>query len=189
MNTGFKISRRTSFFLTFLRLFRRAGSVGKFSFNLFGILLLLIGSLFVTLHFGIFRAEGSNLVLDGHNRVGEEHFLLTALHDLHKVIGKTFAEAWSFTLLTDGLADTVGATINFKQDGRQDGSTLGAEFVIGGAMIGVAVFAESLADSFFFLRDVVFQFGFLAFGQETFNLVENSHNKTPFYQLGMRNEE
>ena len=47
-------------------------------------------------------------------------------------------------------------------------------------MIGVAIFAESFADIFFFVRDIIFKFGLLALRQETFNFVEDSHIQSSF---------
>ena len=123
-------------------------------------------------------------MLDGHNRVAKEHFLLSALHDLQEVIGKTFTKARRLALFTDWLADTIGTTTDFNHDSRQDSSTFGAKFIIGRAVIGVAIFAEGLADIFFLVRDIIFKFRLLAFGQDAFdfifNRVEYSHFKTSF---------
>ena len=120
-------------------------------------------------------------MLDGHKRVAKEHFLLPALHNRIEVFGKAFAEARRFALFANGLADTVGATTDFNHDGRQDGGAFGAKFVIGRTVIGVAVFAESLADIFFLVRDIVFKLRLLALGQDAFdfifNRVEYSHCK------------
>jgi len=123
-------------------------------------------------------------MLDGHNRVAKEHFLLSALHNFQKVIGKAFAETGRLALLTYWLANTIRATTDFYHDSRQDSSTFGAKFIIGRAVIGVAVFAKSLADIFFLVRDIIFKFRLLAFGQDAFdfifNFVEDSHFKTSF---------
>ena len=105
---------------------------------------------------------------------------MPALHNRVEVFGKAFAEAGRFALFANGLADTVRATADFNHDGRQDGGAFGAKFVVGRAVIGVAVFAESLADIFFFVRDIIFKFRLLAFGQEAFYFVEDSHFKTSF---------
>ena len=119
-------------------------------------------------------------MLDGHNRMAEEHFLLPALHNLQEVVRETFAEAGRLALFADGFADSVGATVNLEQDGRQDGGALGAKFVVGRAVVRVAIFAEGLADIFFLIWNIIFQLGLLALGQEAFDLVEYSHKKSPF---------
>ena len=170
-----------SFLLTLFGFgFWRTIGVGEFGLDAFGLLLLLIGSFFVALYLGVFCAEAGDFVLDGHHGVTEKHFFLPALHDRKEVAREAFAETGRLALFANRFAYAVGTAADFYQNGREHRRAFGAKFAVGRAVIGVAIFAKRYADIFFFFRDVVLQFGFLALGQDAFDFVENSHDQTPF---------
>ena len=139
------------------------------------LFLLILGLLFglgFVVHFllllvlGVVHAHAGQLVLEGHDGMAQEHAGAGGVHDLQEVMGLFGAEAGTVAAVTDGLGDAVGAAVHLGHDRGQKGRALGAQLVVGGVVVLVAINAEGLADVGFLLRDVVLYFGGLALRQE-----------------------
>ena len=98
-----------------------------------------LGSLFFGLDFVIdfllvlvlrvIYPHAHQLMLDGHDRMAQEHAPLGGTHDFHEVPGLLCAETGTITAVADRFRDAVRAAVHFCHDSGQQCRTLGAEFV------------------------------------------------------------
>ena len=128
--------------------------------------LYTIAGLFLLLLLRIVDAHACDLVLNCHDGVAQEHAALRALHDREEFLRCFRAETRTVAAVTDGLRDSIGAAIHLRKDGCEECRTGGAQFPFFRTVVFLAVNAEGLADVFFFLRDVVLEFGWLALREE-----------------------
>ena len=138
-------------------------------FSGFFLGLYLVADFLFLLELSVIHAHASQFMLDGHHRVGQEHALLGAVHNGHEFLCLFGAKAHSgaVTAVADGFCDAVRTAVHLGHYRGQQGCALGAELVVFGVMVFVAVEAEGLFDVFLFLRNIVFNFYRLALGQKT----------------------
>ena len=165
-------------------------------FSGFFLGLYLVADFLFLLELGVINAHAGEFVLDSHHRMGKEHALLGAVHDGHEFLCLLGAKAHNSPVaaVADGLGDAVGTAVHLSHYRSQKCCALGAELVVFGVMMFVAVEAEGFFDVFFFLRNIVFDFYRLALGQKT---RKNAHFRitfrlwiynTPFYFNGILRE-
>lgn len=128
--------------------------------------LCLVADLLVLLVLCVVHTHACEFVLDRHDRVAQEHAALCSTHDGEELLRRLCAEARTVAAIADRLRDTVGAAVDLCKDGGEQRRAGRAELARLRAVMFLAVDAEGLADVLFFLRDVVFEFGWLALREE-----------------------
>ena len=102
-------------------------------------------------------------MLDGQNRMAQQHAGLAGGHDLAELLVGRIAKAGHFAAVADRLRDAVRTAVHFRHDRCQQSCAFRTEFVAGRVMMAVAVYAEGFADRGLFLRNIILYFRLLSF--------------------------